>query len=384
MKLKIIFFLCIFVFAGTSTKAQFRIETEGYVQDFPIIQILPRDFSRIFNIPQTLLMNYTRLRIKPSIFLSNSAWLKIEVESDLLIYKYLSNVIVFSGEKTDRQLLNLKWLVKNNKNLLMLNFIDRFYIRKIFSFGRITIGRQRIAWGTGRIWNPTDLFNPINPTSFYKIEKDGADAISARITLGNFSDLNLVFNPLEKLNQSNYGLRLRSNYGLFDFSLMTGKFDGGLVAGADFAGNINDAGIRGEALYSFRSGNSPSFFKYILGIDYQFTPKIYGLLEFHFNGQGKKDKYRYEFNKLIKGKIINMGRLYVAASFSYEATPLLTLTLTNINNLKDESGFVFVSGNYSLTENSYLNAGVQLFYGSSFSEYWYYPNSFYFEWEFYF
>ena len=31
--------------------------------------------------------------------------------------------------------------------------------------GQLSVGRQRIAWGSGRLWNPTDRFNPVAPTA---------------------------------------------------------------------------------------------------------------------------------------------------------------------------------------------------------------------------
>jgi len=384
IQMKIKKLLLALFFAGLlPVRSQSFLEFQGYIQNYPIVQFVPEEFSKIFNVPQTLLMNYTRLRIKPAFTLGSKTYLKIEAESDLLIYKKLTNFFSVNAKKTNRQIINLKWLIKDDKNFALLNFIDRFYLRTNFSWGRITVGRQRISWGVGRIWNPTDLFNPINPTSFFKEEKDGADAISARVYLGNFSDLNLVFNSPGNSLKNNFGFRFRTNLNGYDFSLISGRFDNHYIIGGDFAGNLKDAGIRGEGIYVINNQRS-SFFKYILGIDYQFNSKLYGLLEYHFNGEGEKETSRYNFSRLINGEIINMGRIYLAASISYEVTPLLTFTFLNINNLEDSSGFIYLSGNYSLTENNYLNAGVQLFYGKIFSEYWYYPNSLFLQWEYYF
>ena len=51
---------------------------------------------------------------------------------------------------------------------------------------------------------------------------------------------------MEKLNNSNGGFRFRTNYSEYDLSLIGGYFDKRIVIGGDFAGNLFEAGVRGE------------------------------------------------------------------------------------------------------------------------------------------
>jgi hypothetical protein len=379
--------LSIFTFLAATNIASFAqidYDFEGYFQDLPVVQFIPGELSNLYGVRNTLELNLSRVRLKPVVYLWENARLNIEAESDLLLYKNLTGFFNLNDEKTNRQTVKLKWESKG-KNYSFLNFIDRLYLRQGFGWGNVTIGRQRISWGTGRIWNPTDLFNPINPTTFYKIEKDGADAISTKIFLGNFTDLNLVFNPQTQLSESNFGFRFRTNILQYDFSIMSGRFDGRNVVGGDFAGNLSEAGIRGEGIYyAPGQNNEKAFFKYILGIDYQFTSKFYALAEYHYNGEGKLKKAEYQLQRLMKGEILNLSKSYLAVSAMYNATPLLNLTFTNINNLVDGSSLFGFRGDYSLTENSYLDFGAQYFFGEKYSEYWYYPSSLYLLFEYYF
>jgi hypothetical protein len=249
----------------------------------------------------------------------------------------------------------------------------------------ITIGRQRISWGTGRIWNPTDLFNPINPASYDKIEKDGADAVSARYYLGNFTDLEVVYNAVDEFNESNYGARFRTNFKDYDFSIVGGYFDQRVVVGADFAGNLLEAGFRGEGIISADNDDLASnFAKCILGLDYQITPELYGLAEYHFNGEGKTNRLDYELTRLISGEILNLKRNYLFLQTTYQIHPLLSSASSLNLNLNDGSGFFNGSLSYSLAENWYLNLGTLLPFGDIFDEYWYYPTSVYLKGEFYF
>ena len=168
------------------------------------------------------------------------------------------------------------------------------------------------------------------------------------------------------------------NYSEYDLSVMGGCFDERIIAGGDFAGNVFDAGVRGEGILSIDK-NSPQnkFVKFILGSDYQLSPKLYGMIEYQFNGEGKREKLNYEFARLQRGEILNLSLNYLVIMFSYKITPLFTVPCTNNANLNEKSGYLSLAGDYSISENFYLHAGSQFTYGPKFSEYWYYPASLY-------
>lgn len=385
MKIILVFILQFFVIPVSTVLSQFDYSVSGYVVDLPVYQRSPDQMVTLFNIDKDMFMNLNRVRLKPEMFLWSGSRLNIEYEISSLYYTSETPFEFVTGRKTNRQAIDLTWNVINEKEFLLNHYIDRFYLRQNFNWGNITLGRQRISWGSGRIWNPTDLFNPINPANFAKIEKDGADAVSLTWNAGNFTDINLVFNAREKINKSNSGMRFRTNYNEFDLSTVIGRFDEHYIIGLDFAGNLLTAGVRGEGIYSVDKDNSENnFIKYILGIDYQFTTEIYALLEYHFNGEGKTNKNNYEFMRLVTGEILNLNRNYLYAGITYQFNPLLMLMISNVTNLNDKSGYIGVTGNYSVTENFYLNLGIQTTYGQMLTEYWYYPHSFYLQGEYYF
>jgi len=365
--------------------AQYEFDFSGYVIDLPIYSSSNKKIAQLFNIEQNQFMNLTRIRLHPAFYMWEGGRINMEYEIAGIYSAGSGNMFFGTTGNSRRQIIDMTWNPVTENNVTITHFIDRLYFRQEFDFGNIEIGRQRISWGTGRVWNPTDLFNPINPTTFYKTEKDGADALAAKFYLGNFTDLNIVFNPQEKIKNSNYGFRFRTNFNEYDVAMIGGYFDNRYVVGCDFAGNFVEAGIRGEGIYSIDDINSDNnYIKFILGIDYQFTPELYALLEYHFNGEGKTDKFQYQFNRLIVGEILNMSKNYMAVSAVYQLTPLFNLTVTNNLNLNDKSGFIGVIGNYSITSDIYINIGSQIFYGDELTEYWYYPNSIYLQAEIYF
>jgi hypothetical protein len=377
-----IFFVLI---STVSLNAQNKFTFSGYAEDLPVYEHSKQGFAEIYGSDKNQYLNLTRLRLRASVDLWKNSRIETEYEIDGLYFSSTQNLELNQSDKTDRQIVKLRWTPVDEKHFKLTHFIDRLYLRQGFKSGSIVIGRQRVSWGTGRVWNPTDLFNPINPASYYKIEKDGADAVSAKYAFGNFTDLNLVFNPQEKIKNSNYGFRFRTNYSEYDISLMGGYFDRQIVGGLDFAGNLFDAGVRGEGIISVNKDSTEDrFVKFILGIDNQFTPELYTLMEYHFNGEGKTDKSAYDFLRLANGEIQNLNRNYICLSGVYQINALTNITVTDISNLNDGSGFVNLMLSFAAKEFLTLNLGSQITYGSEKSEYWYYPFSLYMQADYYF
>lgn len=383
--LKTVLIICAQLFFLISLAfAQIEFDFSGYVVNLPTYQKTNSTISALLGIDQSTYLDLTRLRLRPTVYPTSSTTIVLEYEINPL-YQSSSFLFAAPSGRTNRQNFDLRWTPITEDHFTLTHFIDRLYVRQAFKKADVTVGRQRISWGTGRIWNPTDLFNPINPANFDKIEKDGADAVSTRLYLGNFTDLEVVYNTVDKFNESNYGARFRTNYKAYDFSIMSGYFDQRVVAGADFAGNLLEAGFRGEGIISAEKDDLDSnFIKYILGLDYQFTPELYGLIEYHFNGEGAAKKSGYELTRLIRGEILNLSRNYVFLQSTYQIHPLLNNSLSLNMNLDDGSGFTSGSLTYSLAENWYLSLGALVPFGSSFDEYWYYPTSLYLKGEFYF
>ena len=388
MKTKRLIILLIIILSSNTAYilADTEFEFSGYVYDVPSVQKIPAMFEDLGyeTDDEYLALNLTRLRLRPNVILGDYGRITAQYEMDFLLSKLALPYLTGSG-MTNRQAVGLNWQVVNDDYLKVNHFIDMLYYKHFFDFGEIVFGRQVISWGTGRIWQPTDLFNPINPANFSKFEKDGADALSAKIFLGDFSDLELVYNFREKLKDGNFAGRFRTNYKEYDISVMAGYFDKRAVVGGDFAGNLFDAGFRGEFLYSFHDKDPDSnFVRCILGLDYQFTSKLYAMTEFQYNGEGTTCTNCYQIDKMFMGEILNVGKYYGMAQISYEIHPLVKINLSNLTNIGDGSGYAGFTGVYSALDNLNLSLGAMLFYGKNKTEYSYFPSAFYAVVEYYF
>lgn len=361
--------------------AKLNFDITGYIHEMPSVQKMP-EAADLFGIEEDddyFFLNITRLRLRPTLKINRDLRIEADYEINMLASKISLPYLENTG-MTNRQAADLNWTPVDEKNFKLNHFIDRLYFKQMFSWGEILGGRQVLSWGVGRIWQPTDLFNPINPANFSKIEKDGADAFSAKVFLGDFTDMQMVYNFREKLSYSNFAGRFRSKVGEYDLSGMAGYFDDRIVIGGDFTGYVWDGGLRGEGIYSGHNDNFGSgFFRFIIGYDYQITSKLYALAEYQYNGEGTDDKAEYIelFGRLMKGEIQNLGLNYLAVQANYIIHPLVNADAFTIANLDDGSGMVTVSATWSALDNMNLSLAGVFFYGPDLSEYSYYSTAAY-------
>lgn len=372
------------ILAPGVARPQPELDFSGYVVHFSVWQQNPQRLRALFGLDETAWVHLSRVRVRPVLYIGSTSRVGAEYELDFLRLSAEVPYVELSAVGR-RQLYDWRWEPLEKPNYRAIHYIDRLYFRQDFAWGNIVVGRQRVSWGTGRIWNPTDFFNPINPANFEKIEKDGADAISGKLYLGDLTDLQLVVNAEDHWEQKNIAARFRTNWRTYDFSVVAGHVDERTVVGGDFAGNLWDAGVRGEIAHFFKSEEgSDAFTRAILGIDYQFTPKLYGLLEYHYNGEGKRDRRRYEFLRLLRGEILNLAQNYLFLQGTYQLHPLLFILAGGCTNLDDGSQFWLLMASYSAGDNTVVSLGAQIFRGDQDAEYGLFPDAAFAKLEWYF
>ncbi len=353
--------------------AQMELSFSGYAADVASFQI-----SSVEGIDNAY-VNLTRVRLRPTLQLWEGGSVVLEHEIDALLSSGDRRSSFVVPDVSNRQAVDLRWHLSEDKHTSLVHYVDRLYVRQDLSWASIVAGRQRIQWGTGRVWNPTDLFNPINPASYDKIEKDGSDALSVKVHLGQFTDVQAVYNVRPTSDSSNYGARFRTNVSEFDLSAMGGWFDRKPVIGGDVAGNLLGAGIRGELAWTGESGDGweEAQVRYILGADYQLNSDVYVMFEYLFNEAGVNDPAQYDLVRLYKGEIQNVNRKYLYLGTIWRMHPLVMGNAGFEVNINDGSGFLLLNATYSSSENTVLTTGMFLPLGEKSDEFWYYPTAFY-------
>lgn len=256
------------------------------------------------------------------------------------------------------------------------------------------LGRQRVAWGTGKFWNPTDVLNPYQPTSVERDERRGVDAAYGKYALGELSQAELAWAPRDRWTEHALLGRVKSNLKGYDYSAMGGKIGtstGAWMAGGDFAGNLFDGTLHGEWSHVETRTRSGSW-QADVGYDYTFPTetKLRVLrdaslnAEYFHSGQGQLDRTRYDFAALLGGSRVTLAQDYFGASYAKDVHPLVKLELSAIQNADDGSDFFSPTLQYNAVPNLYLTLGWQRFGGARSTELGRAPNLLFVQAQYYF
>jgi len=127
--------------------------------------------------------------------------------------------------------------------------IDRALIN--YSKGKwdITLGRQRVNWGMNLVWNPNDIFNTYNFLDFDYEERPGSDALRVQYYLGDFSKIEVSAKKGRSKDDYIIAGMYKFNISSYDIQFITGVYQKDWMFGAGWAGNLKDAGFKGEISY---------------------------------------------------------------------------------------------------------------------------------------
>lgn len=258
----------------------------------------------------------------------------------------------------------------------------RLYMRYYGSKVEFAVGRQRIAWGSGRIWNPTDLFNPTSPLNIEFAEKRGAD--SALILLRPGGEWTIEFAAAIGTDSSDtrYAVRTGTTLGSYDINLMGGRFRENEVVGFDFSGYLGDSGFRGEFTYTWEEDRN--FARGVLSFENTFKHGLTLLVEYLYNGGNLGS---LDFGSIADlatyDSITTVNRHFLALQLGKQLYPLLNVQALSIIDLEEGSYFLSPFVGYSLLQNVDLLLGAQFFFGDS-GEFALYHNAAFVSLEWYF
>jgi hypothetical protein len=271
------------------------------------------------------------------------------------------------------ELLELDWTLNEKENLLWRHSFYRAYGRaKAGAFDAVA-GRQRVAWGQGRLWNPTDVVNPYNPLSVERQERPGSDALDLKWSPTGLSFLEGVYVPRRKAEweESLVLGRARANWREMDWTVLGGKRGRERIVGMDQASQILEGSLRGEFAYFFGSDRRKDFARGVVSYDYSFSfsRPLYALVEYFYNGIGEKNAADQLRVPLLRGDQPFVGRDYLGLGSTWEVTPLWKAEVYSIVNLDDGSAFAGPQLHWQPVADLEFTAGYQLFAGAAVSEF---------------
>ncbi len=246
----------------------------------------------------------------------------------------------------------------------------------------VRFGRQRLAWGVGKLWNPTDVLTPYRPNAIERDEPPGVDALTLRQELGELAQGELAWAPENRWPRHSLLGRLKWNWRSVDLAIMGGKTpvsSASFVAGGEAAGALAQGTLRGEWTYADPRHARPAW-KLAAGYDYTFAGRP-GLLkdlavsiEYHHNGAGTTGVFRYDPGRLLSGREVALAKDYAGLTLSKDLHPLVKLEWTTVANLDDASSFTAPALVWNALKDLHLTAGFQRFSGARRTEFGRVPN----------
>lgn len=250
--------------------------------------------------------------------------------------------------------LSFTWL--NNKSAVIHSKVDRLYLAYDSEKWSISLGRQRINWGVGSLWNPNDIFNAFSFTDFDYEERPGADAFLIRHYMGYTSSIEFAINAFDDWRRMKSAFLLKFNKWNYDFQVLAGISEQNLVAGGAWVGAIGTLGIDGEFSYFYdldSTTNRRHSFAATLGVNYMFSNSLFITGGFLYNSNGvMSGSASGLFNFQLSAKNLYPYRYAVSTTVSYPFSPALSGVLSAVYS-PNESHALFLSPvlTYSIHDN---------------------------------
>ncbi len=292
-----------------------------------------------------------KMRLSLSLLLFCTLILKAEIKtnfenSNILTHQQDTGVVDYNRLRLYLDFEDKRWedisakIILDNEN--NFNFksgknrnrssIYRAYLNYTGEKHLVTIGLQRVAFGVGRIWNPIDVFNPIDITAVETDERKGVEAFHYEYAINSLSNFDLT------LSKKKQALRVKGFLDVADVAVILIKDDKNNfdIIGYETEGELGDITLRSEGGVFFKK-DEKTYYKYILGAEYGFENSLIILGEFHHD--------------------TNIASKQLALNLSYQPSSLWYINFLTLYNVDAKNIMFSPSFNFSLSDESSLKVG---------------------------
>jgi hypothetical protein len=222
--------------------------------------------------------------------------------------------------------IDLSALVIDKPSVVWHSVLDRLYLEYSSGDWEVRVGRQRVNWGINTVWNPNDVFNAFSFTDFDYEERPGSDAIRVKYYTSFASSIEIAAKAADNIEEAVIAGLWKFNKWEYDFQLLAGYVKEDLVFGGGWAGNIKNAGFKGEFSWftPLEDTMEESAFAATIGVDYSFANSLYltGGALYNSMGISKGDASTlFSFELSAKNLYPYQWAFFGQASFPF--TPLL-------------------------------------------------------------
>lgn len=157
--------------ALTGTCATTRAQSDGVKLSGSVKSLLLRSRT-LDGEDYTLSLNRARLALQGEV--ASGVSLDLQYDQELLLGSYLDTAAFRAAKDAPSPQY---WRLEANTLERDDVYANQRLYRASVTLQRgpidLKIGRQRIAWGTGRFWSPLDVLNPVNPLAIEREERLG-------------------------------------------------------------------------------------------------------------------------------------------------------------------------------------------------------------------
>ena len=232
-----------------------------------------------------------------------------------------------------------------------------------------SVGRQSLDWGTGRLWQPMNVFGAFAATDLDTDYKAGIDSALMNYYPTAFSSLTVaaVFSPDELATQNeNYAAFYRQQVGnSSELSLLLAQVLEDNFLGAALEGDFSGIGWRVEAVQMNVKSSDENELNWIAGMDYQFNASTIATLEIFHNASGVTSESDIA-SQLIEPRVTyglqqHLSERLFGVALQHEINPLLnasySLLASSLEDIAGENKHSFLhqlSFLYSVDDNADL------------------------------
>ncbi|MBK7581660.1 MAG: hypothetical protein IPI67_15810 [Myxococcales bacterium] len=276
--------------------------------------------------------------------------------------------------------LPLRWTARDDPTATLATETEWAYAAWLAGSVTISVGRQPVSLGRGRIWRPWDVVSSFSLTEVDTEYKPGVDAARFDFSPSSSTTLSVIAAAGERQRDDDFQADLAGSAFVGRFVHGFGRTELGVLVGLvrqdavlgwsaqwdldvfDLYAEVSATWLREESAVSPAvSERKTAVPRALLGATiapgehWKLVPEVY------YDGFGARHPKDYLAialsERVALGEQVVLGNLYSGAALEFEAHPLVHLTALGITNLLDPSALASLSCRYDLGKNTRLIAG---------------------------
>lgn len=335
-----------------------RLQLQGYLKDLQSLSFTSQKGSLF-----TGSFLHNRLNVKYLFSPTLSA--RLELRTRMFWGEQVRLNPDFAGQADyENGWLDMSWTPVRKPAFVWHSIADRLSLNWQYRQWDIVVGRQRVNWGITTAWNPNDLFNAFNFLDFDYEERPGSDALRVRYSRSGMSGFDLALSHGRSAHTTIAALIYRFNRWGYDLQVLGAFYKDDLVIGAGWAGNIGEAGFKGEASWfqpRQHIWDTTGTLSFTIDGAYSFENGWYIGGAFLYSSASRNDAAALDqlATQQLSAKMLMPFRYSTLAQVVKQFNPLFSTNLSVIYCPGPDALIIFPVCAYSLSDNWDLNLVAQ-------------------------